>query len=131
MSREAESSKKRILVADDEPSVLYSVERILGNEYAVLKASNGEEAVTLARSEKPDIILMDTMMPKKDGLTACYEIKADEATKAIPVIMLTGVGHDLNKSIAQSAYGASEYITKPYKPQELLDTIARFLKNSD
>jgi CheY-like chemotaxis protein len=69
-------------------------------------------------------------MPKKDGLTACSEIKASNATRAIPVIMLTGVGYELNKKIAE-AMGASGYITKPFTPQGLLDTISKFLENPE
>ncbi len=118
--------EKKVLVADDDPSVLYSVRRVLGNSYTVIEASNGEEAVHLARSHKPDIVLMDMMMPEKDGLTACAEIKADEATKAIPIVMLTGVGYELNKKLAESI-GASGYVTKPFRPQELLETISKLL----
>lgn len=118
--------RKRILVADDDPSVLYSVRRVLENSYYVIEASNGVEAVHLAQSQKPDIIFIDMMMPEKDGLTACAEIKANEATKAIPIVMLTGTGYELNKKLAKSM-GASGYVTKPFKPQELLDTISKLL----
>ena len=118
--------KKTILVADDDPSILYSVRRILGNRYVVIEASNGEDAVKLAQSRKPDIIFLDVMMPKKDGLTACAEIKANEATKAIPIVMLTGVGYDLNKDLAKDL-GANGYVTKPFKPQDLLDSISNLL----
>ncbi len=124
-----EHSRKKVLVADDDPSILYSVRRVLGNSYVVIEASNGEEAVNLAQRHKPDIIFMDMMMPEKDGLTACAEIKANEATTAIPVVMLTGVGCELNKKLAESM-GASGYVTKPFKPQELLDTISQFLTSS-
>ena len=106
MTNQTEPSKKRVLVADDDPSILYSVKRVLGNSYVVIEASNGEEAVHLTQSHTPDIILMDMMMPKKDGLTACAEIKANKATRAIPIVMLTGVGYELNKKLAQSM-GAS------------------------
>ena len=125
MTNQTEYSKKRVLVVDDDPSILYSVKRVLGNSYVVIEASNGEEAVHLAQSHKPDIILMDITMPKKDGLTACAEIKANKATSAIPIVMLTGAGYELNKKLAQSM-GASGYITKPFKPQELLDMISNF-----
>jgi CheY-like chemotaxis protein len=123
VAEQTESSKKKVLVADDDPSILYSVKRVLGNSHVVIEASNGEEAVNLAQSHKPDIILMDMMMPEKDGLTACAEIKANEATKAIPIIMLTGVDHELNKELAKSL-GASGYVAKPFKPRELRDTIS-------
>jgi CheY-like chemotaxis protein len=120
--------KKKVLVADDESSVLYAVRRILGNEHSIIEASNGEQAVRLAQTHKPDIIFMDTMMPEKDGLTALSEIRANDATKTIPVIMLTGAGYELNKKLAQSL-GASGYITKPFTAQDILDTISNLLRN--
>ena len=126
MTDQTKSSKKKVLVADDDPSILYSVKRVLGNSYVVIEASNGEEAVNLTQSHKPDIVLMDMLMPEKDGLTACAEIKANKATKAIPIVMLTGVGYELNKELAKSM-GASGYVTKPFKPQELLDAISKLL----
>jgi two-component system alkaline phosphatase synthesis response regulator PhoP len=115
--------KKKVLVADDESSVLYAVRRILGNEHSIIEASNGEQAVRLAQTHKPDIIFMDTMMPEKDGLTALSEIRANDATKTIPVIMLTGLDYELNKKLAQTL-GASGYITKPFKAQDILDAIS-------
>jgi two-component system alkaline phosphatase synthesis response regulator PhoP len=117
------SNKKTVLVADDESSVLYSIRRILRDKYSIIEAGNGNEAVKLAQNHRPDIIFMDTMMPEKDGLTALSEIRANEDTKAIPVIMLTGLGFELNKKLAQTL-GASGYITKPFQPQDILDAIA-------
>ena len=130
MTKQAQLIKKKVLVVDDEPSVLYSLYRILSEQYVVIEASNGEQAVILAQNHKPDIIFMDMKMPRKDGLTACAEIRANEATKAIPVIMLTGVGYELNKELAP-LWGVSGYITKPFTPKELLDTISSFLNNLD
>jgi CheY-like chemotaxis protein len=128
MADESVLRKKKVLVADDESSVLYSVRRILGNEHSIIEASNGEQAVRLAQTHKPDVIFMDTMMPEKDGLTALSEIRANEATKAIPVIMLTGAGYELNKKLAESL-GASGYITKPFTAQDILDTISNLPQN--
>lgn len=122
MADESISNKKTVLVADDESSVLYSVRRILGDKYSIIEASNGKEAVRLAQSQKPDIIFMDTMMPEKDGLLALSEIRANKETETIPVIMLTGIGYELNKKLAQSL-GASGYITKPFQAQDILNSI--------
>lgn len=127
MTNETEPNKKRVLVVDDDPSILYFVKRVLGNRYSVIEASDGSEAVKLAQSHEPDIILMDMTMPKKDGLTACAEIKANKATATIPIVMLTGVDYDLNQGLAKSM-GVSGYVPKPFKPQELLDIIERFLR---
>ena len=119
--------KKKILIVDDEQNIRLMVGRILGKDYIVLEAADGKEALDNAKSQQPDLILMDLMMPRVDGYTACFRIKADQATKAIPVIMLTGVDHVLNKKFAQEM-GADGYITKPFSPNELLEVISRLLK---
>ena len=118
---------KRILVVDDEPHVRQLVCRILGKEYAVLEASDGAEAVDLASTHKPDAIVMDMMMPRMDGLTACYQIKNGEATKGIPVVMLTAMDSKGNQELARSVWGADVYLTKPFTPQTLLDTVHQVL----
>jgi two-component system alkaline phosphatase synthesis response regulator PhoP len=117
--------RKKVLIADDELYIGQLVKRALGTDYTVLAANNGEEAVELACSQKPDIILMDILMPKLDGYSACYQIKRDEATRAIPVVMLTGIGHDLNKKLAEGM-GADGYITKPFNAKTLLDTVRKY-----
>jgi CheY-like chemotaxis protein len=114
--------KKKILVADDETNIRSMVSRILEKEFIVLEATNGEEAVDIAKEQKPDLILMDLMMPKMDGYTACSKIKADQTTKVIPVVMLTAIGHELNKKFAEEM-GAEGYITKPFTSKELLDVL--------
>ena len=121
--------KKRILIADDETGVRLTVGRILDKDYIVLEATNGEEAVEIAKGQKPNLILMDLIMPKMDGYTACSEIKADQATKGIPVVILTAVGHEFNKKFA-TEMGAAGYVTKPFNPQELIDVISRLLDRS-
>ena len=118
--------KKRILIADDEPTIRLTVTRMLDKDYIILEATNGEEAVDIAGRERPDIILMDLMMPKMDGYTACCLIKADQATKMIPVIILTAIGHELNKRLAMEM-GAEGYITKPFARQVLADAIGPLL----
>jgi two-component system alkaline phosphatase synthesis response regulator PhoP len=122
--------KKTVLIADDELGVRRLVRKILTKDYTVLEAQDGQKAIEIARSEKPDIILMDIMMPRMDGLTACYVIKTDETTKAIPVVMLTAVGYDLNRKLSQDVMGANEYITKPFSSQVLLDTIGQLFAKS-
>ncbi|MGA8849512.1 MAG: response regulator [Dehalococcoidia bacterium] len=118
--------KKKILIADDETGVRLIVGRMLDKDYIVLEATNGEEAVEIARGQKPDLILMDLMMPKMDGYTACSEIKADQATRGIPVVILTGVRHELNEKFAMEM-GAEGYVTKPFNVQELIDVITPLL----
>ena len=120
--------KKKVLVVDDEENVRHLLRSILGNKYTVLEAKDGEVAIDIARSQRPDIILMDIMMPNINGYTACYTIKQDPVTKTIPVVMVTAVGQELNKKLAKEM-GADGYITKPFSLQDLLDTIDRCLTN--
>ena len=118
--------KKKILVADDELNIRSLVSKLLNRDYIVIEATNGKEAVDIAKREKPDLILMDLMMPEMDGYTACSIIKADQATQSIPVVILTAVSHELNKKLAKEI-GASGYLTKPFQLQDLLDAIDKFL----
>ena len=118
--------KKKILIADDEPNIRSLVSKLLNKDYIVIEAANGEEAVDIAKKQEPDLILMDLMMPKMDGYTACSIIKADQVTQSIPVVVLTAVTHELNKKLAKEI-GASGYLTKPFQLQDLLDAIGKFL----
>ena len=119
------NDKQKILVADDELYIRLLVRDILESEFTVLEASNGEEAVSVTRAEQPDLVLMDILMPKLDGYTACSAIKNNELTKDTPVVMLTGVGHELNKQLSQEM-GATAYITKPFNPEDLLDKVRQY-----
>ena len=120
-----ETNKKRVLIVDDEPAVRRLVRQMLSKDYTVLEAQNGKEAVTIALSQKPDVILMDILMPKIDGLTACYAIKTSPTTRAIPVVMLTAIGYELNKQLSQDVMGADGYITKPFTRETLLQAISQ------
>jgi two-component system alkaline phosphatase synthesis response regulator PhoP len=119
------NNERKIVIADDELYIRLLVKDILEPDYIVLEASNGEEAVILTRTQNPDLVLMDILMPKLDGYTACYTIKTDELTKEIPVVMLTGIGHELNRQLSQEM-GAEGYITKPFKPEDLLDKVRQY-----
>ena len=119
--------KIRILVTDDEQTVRSLVRRFLSDKFSVLEASDGNEAVDMARKHKPGLILMDIMMPNMDGYTACSTIKTDQSTRRIPVVMLTGLGFELNKKLAEEV-GANGYVTKPFTSEELLDAVGKFLE---
>lgn len=118
--------KRRILIADDEPNIRAAVTRMLGDEYTILEAAGGQEAVDIAREQKPDFIFMDIMMPDPNGYAACIAIKHDEATKEIPVVMLTAIGHNPHREFAK-AMGADGYITKPFTRKTLLEEMRRLL----
>jgi len=119
--------KASILIVDDEQIIRSLIRRFLSDKFAILEASDGAEAVGMARKHKPALILMDIMMPNVDGYCACSTIKTDQSTKRIPVVMLTGIGHELNKKLAKEI-GADDYMTKPFTSKELLDTIGKFLE---
>lgn len=119
--------KRRILVVDDERGIRMLTKDFLGDKFEVLEASDGQEAIDMASKYKPDLILMDILMPKVDGYTACSTIKTNAAPKKILVVMVTALGHELNKKLAQSS-GADGYLTKPFLEEELLDIISKFLR---
>ena len=119
-----------IQVVDDDPRSRRLTRALLQlSGYAVIEAVDGEKGVELAKQEKPDLILMDIMMPKMDGYTACDAIKRGKATKGIPVVMLTALGYELNRELAYKL-NADGYITKPFSRQELLSAITQFLPTS-
>lgn len=121
--------RSTILVVDDEATVRHVVRKMLGDDYLVLEATDGEVALDMAHRHQPDIILMDIMMPKLDGYSACHMLKTDQTTKHIPIIMLTAVGYALNKKLAKKIK-AQGYITKPFTQQDLLHTIGRLTKRA-
>ena len=121
---------KVILIVEDDPKSLTLTKDLLKvSGYTTIQATDGKQGVELAKAAKPDLILMDIMMPKMDGYTACQDIKADQATRSIPVVMLTSVGYELNKKLAKQV-GADGYVTKPLGRQELIDAISPLLANS-
>ena len=107
-----------ILVADDTPSNLELVNEILGQEYELIIAVDGAEALALARAELPDLILLDVMMPELDGLEVCRRLKADPETAGIPVIFLTALS-DGEALLQGFQAGGSDYVGKPFRPEEL------------
>jgi CheY-like chemotaxis protein len=118
---------KTILIVEDEPKNMTLTRDLLKiSGYETIEARDGKEGVEKAKSTKPNLILMDIMMPKMDGYAACTAIKADQSTRHIPVVMLTAVGYDLNKKLAKQM-GADGYVTKPFSRQQLLDAITPLL----
>ena len=117
--------RRKVLIADDELFIRLLVRSALGREYTVLEASNGEEAIDIARRQRPDIILMDIMMPKLDGIGACYILKSDPNTKTIPVIMVSVRTDKLDQDYSQEM-GADDYITKPFSIEALRDKVKQY-----
>jgi two-component system alkaline phosphatase synthesis response regulator PhoP len=120
-------SKGKILVVDDEVYLLQILDFSLGAEgYEVVTAEDGEQALQKAKSEQPDLIVLDIMMPKVDGYEACRKLKQDPAMKDVPVILLTAKGRDIDRKLGLEV-GADDYITKPFSPNKLLEKIGSFL----
>ncbi len=123
-------AKKKILIVDDDPSLrqLYGFE--LGKSYEILEAVDGEEGLAKAKIEKPDLILLDIMMPKFDGIAYVSKIKEDADLANIPIIMLTNFGQE---NLIQQAFnlGVNDYLLK-YKitPEEMLEKISQVLGTS-
>ncbi|HTO50752.1 MAG TPA: response regulator [Burkholderiales bacterium] len=116
---------KKILVVDDSPTDRqYMIETLKGKGFQIVTAENGEDAITKAKSELPDLILMDVVMPGLNGYQATRQITRDDATKHIPVIMCTSKGADTDK-IWGMRQGANDYLVKPVDPQALLAKIAQ------
>ena len=113
----------KILIADDDAEMLEMLSSMLeGEGYTVIKAENGLEAVELARKELPALVMLDIHMPKMDGLKACKEIKSDQVTRSVPVVMLTVEG-SINEIQQAISYGAKTYITKPSSRAEILKVV--------
>lgn len=121
---------KKILIIDDEKKLVDAVRlRLEKSGYKVTAAFDGQEGFEKARAEKPDLIILDLVLPKMDGYKVCEMLKTDKALKGIPVVMLTarGKGLDLEKIVAFE-FGADAYITKPFKPEDLLLKISDLFK---
>lgn len=118
-----------VLIVDDEQSIRSLVRKLLGDIYIVLDAADGNEAVEVALKQKPDMILMDILMPNMSGYAALRVIKSKPATKKIPVVMLTGLASESDKKLAKQM-GADGYITKPFSSAEIKRTIAQVLKTA-
>ncbi|HOK08662.1 MAG TPA: response regulator [Candidatus Hydrogenedens sp.] len=120
--------KYKILVVDDEPDVVEFLEKTLkGEGYHVITAYDGISALDLVSTEKPDIVLLDLMMPMMSGYEVCEQIKSNPQTQNIPVICVTSA-HTPDARAHSLQVGASDVITKPFYPSELLVRIKRHLQ---
>ncbi|MFZ5596367.1 MAG: response regulator [Bacillota bacterium] len=118
----------KILVVDDEQNILELIRYNLEKEgYSVLTASSGEKALEVARREKPDLVLLDVMLPGFDGLSVCRVLRQNEETKKIPIIMISARGEELDKVLGLEM-GADDYVTKPFSNRELLARIKARLR---
>ncbi len=116
-------AKKKVLVVDDEIPIQRIVKFNLEKEgYDVSLADNGKKALESVKQSRPDIILLDVMMPEMDGYEVCKALKQNKSTKNIPVIMLTARGQESDEKKGLDA-GADDYITKPFSPKKLMELV--------
>ena len=119
---------KRILFVEDEESMMETVKlRLEDAGYEVIESCDGQDALDKARSDSPDLIILDIMLPRLDGFTVCRMLKFDEEYKHIPIIMLSARAQESDKQMGAEV-GADAYITKPFEPSFLLDKIKEFIK---
>jgi DNA-binding response OmpR family regulator len=123
----SESRSERILIADDEPNILISLEYLMKREgYEVHVARDGQEALDLLQRVLPRLVLLDVMMPNKNGFEVCQALRADESLKDTLVLMLTAKGRDTD--IAKGlGVGADAYMTKPFSTKELVVKVREML----
>jgi len=118
---------KKILIVDDEPNIVISLEFLMKKEgFAVAVANDGDEALALVASFKPDLLLLDVMMPKKSGFEVCEALRADPERAGLKIVMLTAKGRDTEMAKGL-AIGADAYVTKPFSTKELVDKVKEML----
>ena len=118
---------KKVLICDDEPYIIESLSYLVKREgYEVITAEDGEEAFNKAKEILPDLIFLDVMMPKKSGFEVCQQLKKDERTKDIYIIILTARGEECDEKRGKEAE-ADEYIVKPFSPRKLSAKIHEIL----
>jgi len=120
--------KPKILIVEDNPQTIKLIKFILEkHDYLTISARDGQEAVQMAREVKPNLVILDLMLPKMDGYQVCETLKGDADTKAIPVLVLTALdtGPDFEKALEKKA---DWYITKPFEAQHLLKRVAYLIE---
>jgi two-component system response regulator VicR len=123
-------AKKCIVYIEDDPEMLDLVELILNRHgFEVHGAHGGREGIDLVHQEHPDLILLDLMMPDLDGWDVYQQLKAEPDTKAVPVIVITAKTQSIDKVLGLHIAKVDDYISKPFRPQELLDSIEKVLND--
>jgi DNA-binding response OmpR family regulator len=132
--KQTNKAMRKILLVDDDPDFVAATKTVLKSrpDYEVLTASDGVFALLTAKVEKPDLIILDVIMPFEDGFTAARELKADPDLSRIPIIILTSFSQRMGETDVSVAQGmeleAEDYVEKPVSPQELLRRVDKLLK---
>lgn len=118
----------RVVCIEDEPEMIDLVRLILSRKgFEVIGANGGVEGLETVRREKPDLVLLDLMMPDMDGWEVYQQIKADEELRTIPVVVVTAKAQSIDKVLGLHIAKVDDYITKPFGPQELLESVEKIL----
>jgi DNA-binding response OmpR family regulator len=118
----------KVVVIDDEPFILMMIEDKLRKAgISVVTLRESKDALSVIRREKPDLVILDWMMPEMSGIEICKSVKADDELREIPVFLLTAKGQDTDRQIGLQC-GASMYITKPFSPKALLEIVSKVLE---
>ena len=125
------SNLKCILCVEDEPEMIDLIRLILGRRgFEVKGANGGVEGLKMIRQESPDLVLLDLMMPDMDGWEVYQQMKADEKTKHIPVIVVTAKAQSIDKVLGLHIAKVDDYIAKPFSPQDLMNSVEKVLSKS-
>jgi DNA-binding response OmpR family regulator len=117
----------KILIADDEPNIVISLEYLMKREgYEVVIARDGQEAIDAIVRERPQLVLLDVMMPKKTGFEVCQEVRASESVRDTPILMLTAKGRETDVAKGLGV-GATAYMTKPFSTKDIAQKVRELL----
>jgi two-component system phosphate regulon response regulator PhoB len=119
--------KKRILIIEDEKNIAQAEALILGDDFEVFHASDGEQGLKLAENVKPHVVLLDLMLPKRGGYDVCYSLRQSNKLKDMKIVMVTAKSQ-LTDEEKGMFIGADDYITKPFEPDELIHVVNQVLK---
>ena len=120
--------KKKVLIIEDEPNIARAEAIILGNQYQIHHAYDGEEGFRKAKEIKPDLIILDLMLPKRGGYDVCFNIRQDKELKDTKIIMVTAKNQPIDEDKGM-LIGANDYIMKPFEPEELLHVVNQVLNH--
>jgi DNA-binding response OmpR family regulator len=129
--READFMRKRVLIVDDEPNIVISLEFLMKREgHEVLVARDGEAGLAAIRDQQPDLVLLDVMMPKRDGFEVCEAVRTDPKLDDVRILMLTAKGREaeVKKGLA---LGADAYVPKPFSTRELVERVNSLLEGEE
>ena len=124
----AETDVKRVVCVEDEPEMIDLIRLILSRKgFEVLGANGGKEGLLMIKEHKPDLVLLDLMMPDLDGWEVYQQMKADEGLRDIPVVVVTAKAQSIDKVLGLHIAKVDDYITKPFGPQELLESVEKII----